>query len=764
MRNSLIKLLLALLISLLLLSCNSSILMNNGEILNPDDSGKASSSSSSSSSKFTGAAPSGVSATKSYYSDRIVVRWNSVTGADYYTVEKTEGLDSESDVKEASTSWKEVQQSFTGTTYTDSTNLEGGKYYGYRVTAHAFTDEIGTENTPKRKASSVAIGTVCASPTSLTASQGTSETYISLSWNTMPYVTTYKVFKSSSSVISGVAAELAATVPVGSGESMATYQYTPNQKEMGADVYFSIGSVSDLGDESEVGEVVRSGYTFKIGAPQQPKINSITKGQSANEITIKFSSNDAASIAGYVIKRSASGLAESTVYDYADGETLESTGSGSDTVFTFTDSDVKPNVEYTYSIIAQNEVGNSIAATGTGYLLSPVKNLKLVAVNENNGEKLGYRLKFDLPVGHGDTDSAKTAYEYTITKTFKSGAKATETEIISEAGIEEYLANEEKCFTAFAKNPTTAEENAELKKVTITVSNTSNVSAEPVDSNEIPNIPKPVTKMGGTQNNKPESGDVYNANGVYPVHVTWETEQTGTVTLYRKGSDGKTVSFKVNAANGSYDDESTSPLIMYTYWIDDTDELGRHLEGGNQKADGCYGSLDIEFFGNIFQSVCLKPWDKQKYVPSDRKTYWKNTEIAKAIAKGNSSSLSTQMGALIDSTATDQYGGKIAYSASMEGMGGQIYFTYTDFGESEYMKLTGAYEMHVNASGTGSTTSSTGGLFVTGMYTGVFGLGSMEVKSKAFSGSYTVTYTYSDGSVKDDVKLKINSDGDCEKE
>ena len=66
--------------SLILTSCRWDIWGNS-----PHDYGKGTGSTSSSL-LYTGTAPSFVTATQARYSDKIVISWNAVTGADYYEV------------------------------------------------------------------------------------------------------------------------------------------------------------------------------------------------------------------------------------------------------------------------------------------------------------------------------------------------------------------------------------------------------------------------------------------------------------------------------------------------------------------------------------------------------------------------------------------------------------------------------------------------------------------------------------------------------
>ena len=207
-------------------------------------------------------------------------------------------------------------------------------------------------------------------------------------------------------------------------------------------------------------------------------------------------------------------------------------------------------------------------------------------------------------------------------------------------------------------------------------------------------------------------------------------------------------------SGGAFTDETTSPLVIYDYYIDTSDELGRTLGEIKHAADS-YGAVTPDVYIDIFESVSLKPWDRQGYVPDEYKTYWKKSKIATLVGYGNASDLGTQMKALDDAEDSDHYrSGKVTYSAAMEGVGGQIYFTYSKFGENANYYMTGNYEMHVNASGTGSASSNTNGFEVSGMYPGKVVLDKISVKSKNFAGTYVFTINYKDGSESYEVAVK----------
>ena len=72
------------------------------------------------------------------------------------------------------------------------------------------------------------------------------------------------------------------------------------------------------------------------------------------------------------------------------------------------------------------------------------------------------------------------------------------------------------------------------------------------------------------------------------------------------------------------------------------------------------------------------------------------------------------------------------YSDLKEGAEGAIYFTYSSLN----LYLNASYEMHVNASGSGSASSSTGGLTICGIYPALISLEKISVSNKAFKGFY----------------------------
>ena len=698
-------------------SCNASILMNNGEI---EKTEKVENNEEKESS-FSKKGPEHISATKAYYKDRIVIRWSSVEGADFYTLERASS--DRIDVDQTLLVWKEMDETVEGTYFVDGENLEKDEFYFYRVQAHTYEGKHSD-------VSQVALGSILSSPSVISASKGKSSTNIEIEWEQVPFVETYKIYKSLLPNVSGLESEYVATIDASLDTKELVYSYEiDSEKEKGKELYFAIVAIGATNEMADI-SLPRSGYTLVPGAPGTPEVVGITKGDDKDAITISFR-KDSDDGVNWIIKRYSLGSSETIVYSGEYGDKLEDPDENG--VLHFVDKNVKSGVEYTYSLTAYNSLGPSAAVTQVGYLLSPVSNISLLPLVKENGDR-GYLLTFKESIGSGD-EEREEKFKYTITRYNKEGVQV-DSSVYNEGSIS-------SLFFPVAKTVTPESEKNELYYVTITVS-LGELSLDASSSERIPMMKAPVKSISATKNEKRKDGEVPNSNGVYPVTVTWASDVDEERTIKRVGSDGSEKEFVVSSGF-SLLDTSTLPLVTYDYYIDTSDVFGRSL--GEIKHTGpSYASIDETLLLRIMESVSLKPFDNQKYVPDGYKAYWKNSKIATLVSYGNASDLSTQMKALDKADDKDHFrGGTITYNAKMEGAGGAIYFTYSSFGENENLWLDGSYEMHVNASGTGSASSSTDGLDLKGMYEAHISLEKISVSKKAFVGSYVVKVTYSDG-------------------
>lgn len=719
--------LLLILITSILISCNASILMTNGELTKPNDNIDIKDTVISESG-FKGDAPKNINATKSYYTNQINVRWSSVNYADYYTIERCEHLTPENPTDNKT--WKEIEESIFDTSYVDETNLEVGVYYTYRVKAHTFEGKVGV-------ASQEATGTILSSPLNINASKGTSISTIDIEWEQMPNVDEYRIYKSLLPNVSGLDSEFVDRVQASSTSLNLIYSYKVDlAKEGGKELYFAIEGVGPTNVRADI-SLPRSGYTFVPGSPQAPSVPYITKADSTDSISIKFKSTG--SDTKYIIKRYYSGSSETVIFSEEYGNTLpEADAEG---YYTFIDTDVKANLEYTYSIIAYNEIGSSPATVVTGYILSPVLNIALEPTTR--GSNIGYELSFNEPAGSSDSGKVNS-YRYEITYFNKAG---------EQMGSPKYYdqGSAVKDFTPISRSVTKESELAEVSYGVVKVLCGALESSVEI-TNRIPMLSEPVTSISANKNSKPKENETPNSYGVYPVTVTWTSDYIGERVLTRKGSDGSVKKFNI-LSGLQFIDTTCDILVIYDYYIDTSDVFGRSL-GPIMHTGAAYGAITPTIFANVLESVSMKPFENQTYVPAEYKQYWKKCKIAQLVSYGTASDLSTQMKALGSASDQDHFrGGTISYNASMEGVGGQIYFSYNSFGENENFALTGNYEMHVDASGTGSASSNTGGLTVSGMYPAFISLAEISVSKKAFIGSYLITYHYSDGDEEYRVRI-----------
>ncbi len=129
-------------------------------------------------------APTGVSATKREYTDKVRVTWNAVTGALGYQVWRN---------TENNTATATLKSSPTATTYDDTDAVvETTYYYWVKWTnAYAISGFSSPDTGIRKQEASPAPET----PTGLAASQGTYSDKVALTWNAAQYATSYQVWR-----------------------------------------------------------------------------------------------------------------------------------------------------------------------------------------------------------------------------------------------------------------------------------------------------------------------------------------------------------------------------------------------------------------------------------------------------------------------------------------------------------------------------------------------------------------------------------------
>jgi hypothetical protein len=179
-------------------------------------------------------APSGVSATKRTYTDKVRITWSAVSSATGYEVWRNTSSDSATATKIGSA---------TSTTFDDTTAVaETTYYYWVKATNSVSTSAFSASDTGIRKQETPAP----AAPTGLTASQGTYTDHIVLSWAASTYATSYEVWRNTTSSSSS-ATKLGDTTDVSYSDTAVTaattyYYWVKAKNTTGTSDFSSVAS------------------------------------------------------------------------------------------------------------------------------------------------------------------------------------------------------------------------------------------------------------------------------------------------------------------------------------------------------------------------------------------------------------------------------------------------------------------------------------------------------------------------------------------
>ena len=714
-------------------------------------------------------APSNVKASMFTYPDRIEISWSGVKHAARYIIERKTGEAEWKEIAEVNGSIHSYADEYSASS---SEPLQGGIKYNYRVYAKSSNGVAGIASTETE-------GALLYSPANVTATKGDPNIEgITLSWDYIEGISSYEIFMRTSDEVPFTTVE---TIRAVNSADDCSYTYpitdTNNYSYSGMELQFAVASVSPRyssivsieHDDANVNYSI--GYSYVKGAPAAVTNLTADKGKNTTASGgIKITWDDQGEDIDYIVYRSSSGGAESKIYKIYNSQTLDRTVPG---LVSFVDNSadvLDTGVEYTYSVIATAEMDNGVTAKGeasytTGYLFSPPENVTFEKLIYDDTNGYGFQFSFDAPLGL-QTEEDRTqnsAYAFNIygwnkaaNPTISSNNYTNAKSISAREALASNIKNSGKLVTTISSSD--IDENGKYHATVyfgennydmFTVSLSDGNGKESLFS-KIPFEWKGATyKEAIVSQNKPTNSSP-NANGVYPVTITVSFNDYGfnyIKSLEILDYEGNSIasydsidSTSVNTVEAS--SASAVPGKKYSYIIKTTDMFGYTLE--TPSAEG-YGAVTFEVYKDMFESICLKPWEKTKYLAPQYAAYWPNSQIGKMIAAGNSSDLGTQMGSLGTVDDKDHYrGGTFHYFADMEGIGGQIYFEYKEFGESDYMYHTGNYEMHVDSGGTGSASSNTNGFDIFGWYPGHISIKNIKVSRKAFTGSYTITQQYGD--------------------
>ena len=754
----------SLLILLLLPACNWDTLSSTFEDVE-------STGSSNTVMLFKGEAPRNVSSTQAIYSDRVVISFDGVSGADSYDIERVSmGANEETYNPD---NWRVIASINADNreryTYQDVTATSPDTIYFYRVRGRSLYAEIKGE--VKAEYSSVVSGWPLSPPTTLTASQGTSMDTIYLEWSQVDMVAGYDVYYyvSSAGGVESWTKANSTPIPAPYGAETISMAFSPTQNQLGVDIFFRVQSISRGGNYSGWSST-RNGYTYVPGAPEKPDDMAASEADSTQYIEIRWvkptqesDPEDDASYYRWEIYRAAGDEDSMLLYSFSslNAET-DSKITIEDGCYIYRDisSDdnvIETGVDYTYTVramLVRPTIGDEltgISASYDGYLVGPPVNITDMKTEYPTETSLGY-FEFTIAEPPRGWDRSKN-WTYNVYGRKSMAGSLPGPWILIEGGIP---VTDASVLVHVDYDPNAVSRAAgafNVNEFDVRVAVAGEESQESAGYSDVmdtpivtPRAPAPSATMINVTRNMWASDLTANENGVYPVKFS-----LGSSSLYEEyqveAIDSNNVS--QGTLNGLKNNEPERVLTELSpkkpgdewfYRIRGVDVFGRYSEwsstnsGQADKYASGYGALTGHAFIKFFEMYAMKPWEfvNNPDFPQNLKTKWNKSKIHSLIDKHGIASLGEE------TEYSDFHDGSIYYHSYASGFAGDVDFRYTNFGELECIYSNGSYKMdNVNANGNDGKCSGT--MTVSGMYPATIDFSSLGVTNYAFSGNYKVT-------------------------
>lgn len=642
----------------------------------------------------------------------IQINWTAFAKASYYTIERC-CVNSTTKTLTGSEQWTELPSQTQGTSFTDKSALEKGTFYAYRVRAYSREEKAFSQY------SNPAFGSILSTPASIEVEKGKQENAINISFSQVPGASGYDIYKSLEKTDKSEFEKVNQTLILQSKSPVIYYSYTPKEDEKGKVIYFIIRSVSSSGKAFSDMSNMYQGYTKVRGAAEKPKNFIASKGASNDAITISFSADmgylDGDDEVKYTLFRTSKGSAE-----VEKAQLFPSINADENGIIRYTDNEnLNENTPYTYSLVAENSFGKSEASIDVGYIFSTPKSALLTPVT--SADNFGYKLSIDAPIGTDENPQ----WFYEITQSYENGTSS-----VDEVSVTSDV------FYPCVKDPIADAEGYanEIRSVSVKLKSTELYSKNSATCS-VPSIPEKAASISASSNfYKDAFVQKVNSDGVYPVTVSFQSQSLFSYAKVRR-NDGAIVD--LSYPQTEYEDSAINLAKKYSYTVELFDALGRSFGQSIQSQEG-YGAIEANKFVDMFEQHCLKPW-----VSSSHPEYRDNSQynsIYNYVRQAGTGSLGS---ATVNAKYKHSSSSYMYYNAKVNGIGGYVTFRYQDFGECDYMWISGSaeYSMDVNASGTGSVVNYTT-FNISGLFPSQVDFSSLSVKNQAFSGVYNITLNY----------------------
>ena len=768
---------LSFILCILLCSCNWNILSgSNPDIENGSSSGIAYS-------VFTGEAPRNIQATKSTYTDKIMLSFDSVKGADYYRIYRTSASRTEDVSDPESLTWKRIEYDLIPETnsgrivWTDDSvdaATKNSTKYLYRVMAQSY---LFPEVNATAKYSDIAEGWTLSPPSSITATGGLSETTVYLSWSPVDSIKGYNIYYSTDELSpdNNWTKYNSRLIPAPPGVEMQE-TFIPPDSLKGDDIYFRVVSVSNSNTESERSSTAH-GWTLVPGAPAAPTNIVPSRADSSTQITVKWAKpqneNPDTNPYTWEVRRNAPGEDQQLIATYYSGKTDSASTrannaairlEGETYILEDSSTDLKPNVEYTYRIraiskITDESTGEKIDAIGAeattvGFLMSPPTEFTdLSAIYPSGPNKGSFSFTIAEPPIGFDEDTDNWSYIIWGRHNVRGTIETDWTE-----GIIENIPVTSDPVQVNIDYETSKGRFNEFSVSVINNDNNDKTQRYGETDGSVISAGLPETPVLNILSNKVSGGSA-SSTGIYPLYYSVSgSEYIEDLQLEIVKSSSPT-----GAVPEYYDIESsTSPVafassyypseigVAWVYRVRGVDPFGRYTDWtGYQQG---YGALTSEAFLKVFEMYGLKPWEYTggTKLSAALKSKWStaNNDIARIAIDGPN--ISSDLGKTFQVSASAQPGGYMTLLAEMgSGLSGTVTFNYSNFGEVSYLSLTGSYNMpNVGLSGSNGGQKCQGEVTVTGMYPATVDFTDFTIVNKAFSGQYILTQDNGSGEVR----------------
>ena len=696
------------------------------------------------------------------YQDKIVVSWKDVPGATSYQIERAviDGTKTGEDLILSEEKFELLKEYWPKNTFEDkilssptSLSPEYNNTYYYRIKAENISKSLESDFTPFSDGYNyINGGKLFSSPQNVEASKGKAENYIDITWNPVPNATNYIIYRTEKS--NGSQLEEIAVIRSDS----TSYRNEMIDSERGKEFYYKIQAKN--GNSSSALSSIAMGYSLQFGAPSAPNGITVVEpfAKSKSSLTLKWERSPDPSSEyerTYSVYRTSS---EDNVY------TLVKSGLKQDTT-TITDTGVKPGLIYYYFIqtvdIENANKSNKIKSafseksdTTYGYLLSSPSDISVKKIADSPQKLLRFKaalgeIEENLPFSYNIYSSDSKDGTYILLKPFIPD--------LENARDKDGYYNVEVENKPFYKVSTVFEESVEGE---------SNYS-EPVAP--VPDAPENVCATK-TENLASDSSVPWspNANGVYPVKVTWKKPSSGNTPyaydVYRStkpDSGFKKITETPVMAGGQdsfyYIDVNDSAVsgVFYFYRVralnsllqgtEQNDPLDDFPENGGNRDSWGYGAVTPDQWFREYNKTVGRSQEKLilMHKPNDMDKLGSETIKADFTTRNNSAP------------------GTLSYNAAIAGLGAEIKMHYAGDYADEQIKcqsqdgeiligykfvITGDTNTSSNMSangkmnGTVTCTHSTENNLIQGMYPGEAVYNNLQIKGGAAGGgTYGVT-------------------------